>query len=52
MTPRPGLRLDLTKGKEKEVLSIELPIASSFTTNESPEDDNNDKDEDNNNAMI
>ncbi|CAL3962077.1 unnamed protein product [Diplocarpon coronariae] len=46
MTLGPGLQLDLSKGKVKEVVSVESPAFPSSITDNSPKDDNNDNNDD------
>ncbi|KAK6580570.1 hypothetical protein PZA11_006393 [Diplocarpon coronariae] len=52
MTPGPGPRLDLEKGKDKELVSVESPAASPSAAGDSPEDDNDDEDDDNDDATT
>ncbi|CAL3963103.1 unnamed protein product [Diplocarpon coronariae] len=51
-TPGPGPQLVSTKGKEKEVLSVELPASSPSAAEDSPEDDNDDEEDDNDDATT
>ncbi|CAL3966156.1 unnamed protein product [Diplocarpon coronariae] len=51
-TPGPGPRLNLEKGKAKEVVAVESPAASPSVADDSPEDDNDDEEDDNDDAAT